>query len=277
MSLGKIATNIDAQQAYNSLTKVNKSLATTQLRMSTGKRINSTEDDPAGYQLARTLERRNRGLETALSNVSNAKNILAIAEGGFQSIMDILQTVKEKATQAADLSLSSTQRDSINDQVTALVAEIDDIVNETTFNGSNLIDGNYAGNFQTGENADNVLGVALENADSAALSVEVGSGADIDFSSAATANASITVVDAAIDTLAGNIQDIGEFQTRLTVKENTLSVSITNTDAVRSNVEDADMVREQMELLKLQIIQQTASVSFTQANTNPQLVLQLMQ
>jgi len=74
-----------------------------------------------------------------------------------------------------------------------------------------------------------------------------------------------------------NIQDIGEYQTRLSVKENTLSVAITNTDAIRSTIEDADMVREQMELLKLQIIQQTASVSFTQANTNPQIVLQLMQ
>ncbi|MCK5521128.1 MAG: flagellin [Candidatus Marinimicrobia bacterium] len=277
MALTMIATNIEAQQAYNSLSKVNKSLATTQLRMSTGKRINSTEDDPAGYQLARTLERRNKGLETALTNVSNAKNILAIAEGGYQSIMDILQTVKEKATQAADLSLSTAQRSAIGDQVTALVHEIDDIVNETTFNGSELIDGNYSGNFQTGENADNTLAVAMSNADSAALSVTVGSGSDIDFSTGSTANASISAVDSAIDTLASNIQDIGEYQTRLSVKETTLSVAITNTDAVRSNVEDADMVKEQMELLKLQIIQQTASVAFTQANTNPQIVLQLMQ
>ena len=277
MALTMIATNIEAQQAYNSLSKVNKSLATTQLRMSTGKRITSTEDDPARYQLARTLERRKKGLETALTNVSNAKNILAIAEGGYQSIMDILQTVKEKATQAADLSLSTAQRSAIGDQVTALVHEIDDIVNETTFNGSELIDGNYSGNFQTGENADNTLAVAMSNADSAALSVTVGSGSDIDFSTGSTANASISAVDSAIDTLASNIQDIGEYQTRLSVKETTLSVAITNTDAVRSNVEDADMVKEQMELLKLQIIQQTASVAFTQANTNPQIVLQLMQ
>ncbi len=277
MSLGKIATNIDAQQAYNSLAKVNRALATTQLRMSTGKRINSTEDDPAGYQLARTLERRGKGLETALSNVSNAKNILSIAEGGYQSVMDILQTVKEKTTQAADLSLNDSQRSAIGNQVAALITEVDDIVNETTFNGNKLIDGSYSGNFQTGENAQNTLAVSMNNADSSALSVQVGTGSDLDFSSASAANGSIANVDTAIDTLSGNIQAIGEFQTRLSVKENTLSVAITNTDAVRSNIEDADMVKEQMELLKLQIIQQTASVSFTQANTNPQLVLRLMQ
>jgi len=277
MALGKIATNIEAQQAYNSLSRVNKSLASTQLRMSTGKKINSTEDDPAGYQLARSLERRNRGLEAALQNVSNAKNILSIAEGGYQSIMDILQIVKEKTTQAADLALSATQRTSIADQVTALISEVDAIVSETSFNGNNLIDGTYSGNFQTGESSSDTLAVSMNDADSAALSVTVGSGADLDYSSATTANTSIDAVDSAIDLLAANIQDIGEFQTRLSVKETTLSTAITNTDAVRSTIEDADMVREQMELLKLQIIQQTASVAFTQANTNPQVVLQLMQ
>ena len=275
MALGTIATNVDASRAYNALTAVNKKMSVVQLRMSTGKKINSTEDDPAGYQLARTLERRNRGLEAALSNVSNAKNILAIAEGGFQNIMDILQTIKEKTTQAADASLSSAQRASIENQVTALVTEVDAIVDETTFNNNALIDGTYSGNFQVGEKAANTLAVALSSADSGSLSIEVGS--DLDFTDGDTANASLAVVDSAIDTLAGYVQDIGNYQTRLTAKETTISVAITNTDAVRSNIEDADMVKEQMELMKLQIIQQTAAVAFTQANTNPQLVLQLMQ
>ncbi|RKY60499.1 MAG: flagellin, partial [Candidatus Neomarinimicrobiota bacterium] len=78
------------------------------------------------------------------------------------------------------------------------------------------------------------------------------------------------------DTLSGSIQDIGEYKSRLSFKENTLSTAITNTEAVRSNIEDADLVSEQMNMMKLQILQQTSASAFAQANSAPQLVLQLM-
>jgi len=271
MSLTKIATNIDAQWAFQALDKVNKNLGGVQMRLATGKRINSTEDDPAGYQLARGLERRARGLENALTNVTNAKAVLNIAEGGFQSIMDILLVIKEKAVQAADQSLNDTQRTAINEQVTALVAEIGDIVSDTTFNGEALIGGDYSGNFQVGEGASNQMAVAIDSASAASLSIS-----SISVASASNASSAITSVDSAIDTLSESVQDLGEYKSRLSVKEATLSTAITNTNAVRSNIEDADLVKEQMELMKLQILQQTAATAFTQANTSPQLVLQLM-
>ncbi|MCK5520839.1 MAG: flagellin, partial [Candidatus Marinimicrobia bacterium] len=99
----------------------------------------------------------------------------------------------------------------------------------------------------------------------------------LSFSSQSDANAAITTVSDAIDNMAGFIQDVGEYNVRLSSKETTLSVAYTNTDAVRSNVEDADLVKEQMEMMKLQILQQTAATAFTQANMAPQMVLQLFQ
>ncbi|MCD6100208.1 MAG: flagellin [Candidatus Marinimicrobia bacterium] len=268
--LMKIAANIQAMWAYQSLSDINKEIGVRQLRLSTGRKINSTEEDPAGYQLARTLERRRRGLEVALQNVSNAQNILNVAEGGYQNIMDILQTLKEKATQAADYSLSSSQREAIQDQVTALISEIDDIVSETTFNTYNLIDGSYNGKFHTGEGAADELSISLHDADSAALQIN-----NISVATAASASAAISTLSQAIDNLAGWIQDVGEYKVRLSSKEQTLSVAITNTEAVRSTIEDADFAREQMELMKLQILQQTAVSSYVQANVSPQLVLSL--
>ena len=271
MALTQIATNTDAMRAYSSMNKINEKLASVQNRLATGKKISSAADDPAGYQLARGLESREKGLETALSNVTNAKSILSIAEGGYQNIMDILQVIKEKATQAADQSLNGTQRTAINSQVSALITEIGDMVAETTFNGDSLIDGDYSGNFQVGENASNTLAITLESSSAASLSIN-----SIDLSSASGANTAITTVSNAIDTLSGNIQDVGEYKSRLSFKESTLSTAITNTNSVRSNIEDADLVREQMEMMKLQILQQTSASAFSQANTAPQLVLQLM-
>jgi len=268
--LTRINSNIQAMRSLNSLLTLNQKIAMHQYRLATGKKINTASEDPAGYQLSKKLEARRRGLSVALQNVNAAKSVLSVAEGGYQNIMDILETLKEKATQAADYSLNSSQRSALNDQVAALISEIDDIVNETKFNGNKLIDGTYSGNFQTGESGSDQLSISLGDADSAALSIN-----NISLSTAASASAAISTIDSAITTLAGRIQDVGEYKVRLESKANTLSVGITNTESVRSSLEDADFAREQMELMKLQILQQTAVSSLTQANTAPQVVLNL--
>lgn len=271
MSVTKINANIQALNSLSTLKRINSKKQVHQSRLSTGKKINSTEEDPAGYQLAQGLISRKRGLDVALQNVSNAQNILNVAEGGYQNQMDILQTIKEKATQAADYSLSNSQRTAINDQVTALLNEVDAIQSETTFNDQKLIDGLYSGAFHTGEGADDRLSVSLADSDSASLSIN-----SIDLSTANGASSAINTVSSAIDTLASSLQSIGQYKARLSAKENTLSVASTNTEAVRSSVEDADFAKEQMELMKLQIMQQTAVSSFAQANSSPQIVLSLV-
>ena len=270
MSLTKINSNIAALRSLNAFTAVNKQIEQSQLRLSTGKRINSAGDDPAGYNLANSLESRKRGLSVALDNVQNAKSVLTIAEGGYQNVMDILQTVKEKAAQAADGILSSTQRTALNDQVSALMAEVDDIVAETTFNGSSLIDGTFTTQFQTGEASTDTLSVTLQDADSAALSL-----GSISLASQTSASAALSAVNTAIDTLAQRTQDVGEYMARLDAKDQTLSVAITNTESIRSTVEDADFAKEQVDLLRFQIIQQTSLSSLAQANSAPQNVLSL--
>jgi len=274
MSLTRINANIRAMETLTSLNNINTNMAMHQRRLSTGKRINSTEEDPAGFALATGLERRKRGLDVALTNVSNAKNILNVAEGGYQNQLSLLQTIKEKATQAADYSLSTDQRTAINEQVTALLNEIDAIKDETTFNGDNLLDGGYAGSFHTGEGASDELAVSLQLADSSSMAGTTISG--IDLTTAGGASAAIATTSTAIDSLAGALQDIGEYKARLSAKENTLSVAATNTEAVRSSVEDADFAKEQMEVMKLQIMQQTAVSSFTQANVSSQVVLSIV-
>jgi len=270
-SLTRINANIPAMQSMNVLNSINSRIAEHQLRLATGKRINTPGDDPAGYQLAQGLTSRRNGLEVAMDNVSNAQSILNVAEGGYQNIMDIVQTLKQKATQAADGALSASQRGAINDQVSGLLSEVDEIVSSTTFNDNGLIGGDFsATSFQTGEQASETLTVSLQNADSGALSISA-----VSVATQASASAAMTALDSAIDTLASRVQDIGEYKSRLATKEATLSIAITNTEAVRSNIEDADFAKEQMELIKMQILQQTAMTSLSQANSSPQIVLSL--
>ncbi len=268
--LMRINANIPALKNVDILSRISDKIARHQLRLATGKRINSPSEDPAGYMLARGLEARKRGLQVALDNVSNAQNILDVAEGAYSNIMDILQTIKEKATQAADGSLNSTQRSAIDGQVNALIEEIDDIVNNTTFNDQALVDGSFSTVFQTGEQGTEQLSVSLSSADSATLGID-----SIDLTTANGASTAITTVSSAIDTLAQDMRTLGEYKVRLQSKQSNLSNQVTNTEAVRSTIEDADFAKEQMEVMKLQILQQTSLSSLTQANSAPQLVLSM--
>ena len=271
--LTRIGANIQALQALSSLNKTNTRIAIHQMRLATGKRINSAADDPAGYQIAKSLEARGRGLQAALSNVGSARNVLNIAEGGYQTIMDLLQTMKEKATQASDGALAASQRSALDNQVSALISEVEDIVGETTFNGMNLINGSYASTgikFHTGEGSGDELEVKLSNADSGALSISA-----VSLTTAAGASAAIDSIDSAVTTLSTAIQKVGEYQTRMAAKEENLAVAISNTESARSVIEDADFAAEQMEIMKLQILQQTGLSSLVQANAQPQVVLSL--
>ncbi len=271
--LSRIGGNIQAMQALNSLNKINQELGVRQLRLATGKRINSAEDDAAGFVISKTLQHRAGGLAVALGNVGDAKSMLAIAEGGLDSILDILETMKEKVTQAASGTLGSTERNAIDDELDGLTNEIDDIVDETTFNGISLLTGKQL-TIQTGEATTDSLFMTISAADhySAALGVI---DASIDTSSAANASTALSRVNSAITTVKNSIASIGSYQARLSTKETTLTNAITNTEASRSRIADADFAKEQLEALKLQIMQQTATSALAQANSAPQIVLSL--
>jgi flagellin len=153
IDITRIAGNIGAMNALNSLQGINKQLATYQTRLATGKRINSAADDPAGLSIASKLQFRSEGLKVALGNIGDAKNLLAVAEAGVSRINDILVQMRNKAAQAASDTMGSAERDIIKTQLAAYAAQIDDIAAQTEWNGNKLIDASYYSNalsFQTG-------------------------------------------------------------------------------------------------------------------------------
>ena len=278
MSLFRIGSNLQAMDSLKSLYETNNKISVRQARLASGKRINTAQDDTAGYAIAKSLTARKNGLSSALSNVVNASSVLAIAEGGYQNQMYIIQTIRDKVVQAADEAVSDTQRASIDKQVFQLLSELDDIAAQTKWSGGSLIEASTEWSFHVGGNTDEELVVTLAESVSSTYTLEelaTLDGAGNIGGSVATADTAIDTIDTAIDDLAASIQNIGDTMVRLTKKESFLTVSVANTDAVRSTYEDADFAVEQMELLKLQILQSTAVSSLAQANTSPQVVLGL--
>jgi flagellin len=259
-------------QANTFLQRTNQDIGLRQLRLATGSQLNRAEDDSAGYSISKKLEARVRGQAQALSNVGDAKSMLTVAEGALNSVMDILQTMKEKTIQAANDTMGTDERAAIQGQLDALTAELDDLVGTAEFNGTKLLEGGVSFNFQVGASSTDVFEVTIAGTSADDLGVD-----ELLVTGTAAERAdSIAAVDEAIQTLSNRLGSIGDDQTRLTFKQENLQVSMTNYEAARSRISDADFAKEQMELVKLQILQQTGTAALAQANAAPQSILSLI-
>ena len=272
----RINTNIAARNSLDALNRINARTGVVQLRLATGKRVNSVADDAAGYTLAKKTESRFRGLESAVRNIGEAKNILAVAESGFQAINDILLQVKEKVIQAGNASYSTDERTALSNEVTQLGNEIDRIVAETKFNGIQLLSSNGLANadFQVGADSGDSINFNL-TASVSATALNVGTSTIPTNSGSSAIGASLTSIDTAVNTVSADLQEIGSLVNRLDFKEQVVTSAITNLKASHSRIIDADIAEEQLESTKLQILQQTATTQLGQANSAPQNILSL--
>ncbi len=264
----RINTNIGALNALNALNNVNRQLGVHQLRLATGKRINFGADDPSGYVISKKMEGSIRAMESALTNIGDAQSVYGVAEGGYQTIADILVQIKEKQTRAVNGAMGNDEKDAIASEIQQLMHEIDDIQSQTKFNGQTLLSG-YSATFQVGEDSGAIFTVAF-SADVTALGL-LGTAAG----SVAAGNIAGLTVDNALKTVNTEIGKIGAAVNRLAVKEENLTTAITNTEAAKSRILDADIAKEQISSIKLQILQQTATAQLAQANMSPQVFLSL--
>jgi len=270
----RINTNVGALNAFNALNNINSKIGSVQLKLATGLRINSAGDDPAGYTIGKKLQARSKSLSAALNNVGELKNILSVAEGGLQNINDIFVGIKEKAIQAGNGSYGSEELSAIVTQVQDQLNEVGDIISQTKFNGSKLLDANFTSKvFQVGADGGDTLTVSL--------SATIDSG-DFGLNSLTSASfqgtaltSTLSSLDTAISRVSTELQNVGSLISRLDVKESNLDIAITNTDAAQSRIFDADIAKQQVQATKLQILQQTATVQLAQANAAPQSILSL--
>jgi len=273
--LTRINTNTQALRALKFLQKTNDEMAMRQLRLATGSRLNRAEDDSASYSIAKKLEAKIRGQSQALANIGDAKSMLTVGEGALNTVMDILQTMKEKVVQAANDTMGSDERTTIKNHLDALSAEITDTLNTAEFNGTKLFDtSNVTLSFQIGATSSDTFQVVITSLSVGGLSVAT---SNLIVSSAASAASTLDAIDTAIKTIADRLADLGDSQKRLTFKADNLLTSTNNYEAARMRIADADFAKEQMEIARLQILQQTGTAALAQANSAPQAVLSLFQ
>ena len=178
--MSSINTNISALTAQKSMSdQVAKSEQAIE-RLSSGLRINNAADDASGSAIASKMEAQVRSLSVAIRNGHDAISMTQTAEGALGEMENILQRVRELAVQAGNSTLSTSDRNAIQEEVTALTSEMNSIASTTNFNGVKLLDGsNTSVNFQLGPNATDQLNVALESSKASDLGLMGSTGANV--------------------------------------------------------------------------------------------------
>lgn len=156
-----INTNIASLNTQRNLSASQASLNTSIQRLSSGLRINGAKDDAAGLSIATRMDSQIRGQQVAVRNANDGISLAQTAEGALTSVTDSLQRMRELAIQSSNSTNTQVDRDALNSEVTQLKAEIERVANQTSFNGTKLLDGSFSGaQFQVGANANETIGVS---------------------------------------------------------------------------------------------------------------------
>ena len=297
-----VNTNMTALKTQTNLSTATNKMGNALERMSTGYKINSAKDDAAGLYVATGLETQIRGSKVAQDNIATGNNVLQIVESDLDNMLSNLNRIRDLATQAANSIYDEDAMNAMYEEVVARIEEINRVSLASNFNGLELLSGNSrlatdglrlqvgansdpAGNSimidatlfnqidatTLGAGGDTIAGSTVDDTDT------VATGAEKAFLAATAAASYIAVIDSAIDTISTNKSTIGAVMNRLETAEESLITTVENATAAKSTIMDADIAEESANYVQNQILQQTSSALHVQANSLPQIAIQLVQ
>jgi len=279
-----VNTNVASLNAQRNLANSQSQLAVTLQRLSSGLRVNSAKDDAAGLAVSEAFTAQIRGNNQAVRNANDGISLGQTAEGALGQIARNVQRIREIAVQAANGTLSNTNRQQLQKEVDQLTQEISRIVQTTSFNGTLLLSGVSNLTFQVGSSgsADNQVTITTTNlaaTGSAGLytyNASLTATGVIDVTTQANASAALANLDADINQISTIRSTFGAVQNRFEAVIANLQNYVENLEASRSRIMDADFAAETAALTRGQILQQAGVAVLAQANALPQTALTLL-
>jgi flagellin len=268
--------NITAMNAQRQLSITTGLQAKSSEKLSSGYKINRAADDAAGLAISEKMRRQIKGLTQASANGQDGISAVQTAEGALNEVHEMLQRMDELATKAATDTLQSVDRAYIQQEVNALISEIDRTSSATKFNEQNLLDGSFTGkNLQVGtdnKQYDTIM-VCIQSLSATGIGVN---GLKVTGSSGDTARSAIDTIKTAITSISSQRADLGAVQNRLEHTIKNLDNVNENTTAAESQIRDTDMASEMVKFSNNNILAQAGQSMLAQANQSNQGVLSIL-
>jgi len=274
-----INTNINSLNAQRNAGLNATSLATSMQRLSSGLRVNSAKDDAAGLAIATRMDAQYRGMNVAIRNANDGISLAQTAEGGLQTLTDMVQRMRELAVQASNGTNLSGDLSALNQEYTQLSTEITRTLSSVQFNGQSLLDATASFDFQVGANSGQTITVSAASMNVATgnlAGVTTGAASALDTTNASGNVAKIDSLDQALTAINNTRANLGAVQSRFTNTINFLQAGAENQAAAKGRIMDADFASETANLSRAQILQQAGTAMIAQANQLPQGVLALL-
>ena len=261
-------------------------------KLSSGYRVNRAADDAAGLSISEKMRSQVRGLNKASTNAQDGISLVQTAEGALNETHSILQRMNELATQAANDTNTTADRNAIQSEINQLTSEIDRIQSTTQFNTMNLIDGSFTGkNLQVGSLSGQAISISIQNMNSSTIfganttAVEE-SGAlseaitavnsNLSVSSFSAAGTAMKTIQSALEIVSKQRSSLGAVQNRLEHTIANLDTSAENTQSAESRIRDTDIASEMVTYSKNNILAQAGQSMLAQANQSNQGALSLL-
>jgi flagellin len=271
-----INTNMGSLNAQRALTTTQEANQTAMERLSSGSRINRAKDDAAGLSIADNMTAQIRGVNAAIRNSNDGISYVQTAEGALDEITEMGQRIRELAIQADSGTLNSLQQDYIDQEVSALGAEIKNVVSNTEFNDKAVLSAGTI-TVHTGWEEGDTMTVGIPAGLAANINVltsvhSAGQTAGVADTKALT----LTNIDAALDKINEARSTLGAQQNRLEHNASNLRNVSENISASRSRILDTDFAAESAELARTNVLQQAGMAMLSQANQSGNQVLSLI-
>jgi flagellin len=285
--------NLTAMNSNRQLGITTNAQAKSSEKLSSGYRINRAGDDAAGLTISEKMRSQIRGLNKASDNAQDGVSLIQVAEGALNETHSILQRMNELATQAANDTNTTADRNAIQSEINQLTSEINRIQSTTQFNTMNLIDGSFSSkNLQVGALSGQMITLNISNMDATSLfggslktSITIGDAktattayiSKLNVGSFSAAGTAMDAIQSAITKVSQQRSDLGAVQNRLEHTIANLDNISENTQSAESRIRDTDMAEEMVEYSKNNILAQAGQSMLAQANQATQGVLSLLQ
>lgn len=292
-----INTNLMAMNAARNLSNSYSMLGTSVSRLSSGMRVNSAADDAAGLAIRELMRSDIASLNQGVRNANDAISLIQTADGALGIIDEKLIRMKELAEQAATGTYNSDQRLMIESEYQAMASEITRIANATDFNGVYLLNGALSGDTHDGSKlkstgklkvhfgsgndcSEDYYYIKIGTATASALGLGnqgISTRAGFAISTQSAAQHALDAINNAIISKDKIRASLGALQNRLENTISNLNIQAENIQAAESAISDVDVSTEMTQFVRAQILTQAGVAMLSQANSLPQMALQLIQ